>query len=347
MTGTPVASYRSLFILEPNGPIAMAPALGAFTSSIGRRLHPSLAIPELPQVGGDGGILVGSLGLLVPQRYGEPPHLLVERLVVLLGGRGAHEAARREHVAVLADLVERGGPTETGHVGVLAPALVAAPGVVRAGDLRDVLVGELAVRAIHQRAHLAGIDEEGLAAAITEAAVASVGGEEPEADRDLGRVEELARQRDHAVDQVRLDDRAADLALTRLVRRHRPIGEHEAGDPGRRQVADEVLNPGEVRIAGGRGAVDPALVVLEELAPPVTVVEGRIGQDPVGLEVRVAVVVERVAMSDLGIDAANREVHLRQAPSRVVGLLAVDADAVSYTHLRAHETRHELVCRLL
>ena len=26
---------------------------------------------------------------------------------------------------------------------------------------------------------------------------------------------------------------------------------------------------------------------------------------------------------------------------------AVEAEAVSYTHLRAHETRHDLVCRLL
>ena len=28
-------------------------------------------------------------------------------------------------------------------------------------------------------------------------------------------------------------------------------------------------------------------------------------------------------------------------------IIVLDADAVSYTHLRAHETRHDLVCRLL
>jgi len=141
---------------------------------------------------------------------------------------------------------------------------------------------------------------------------------------DLGRVEELAGQGDHAVDQVRLNDRLADLALARLVRRHRAVGEDETGDPGRCQVVDEVLDPGEVRVARRRHAVGPALVVLEQFAPPVAVVEGRIGQDPIGLEVRMAVVVEGVAVGDLGVDAADREVHLGQAPGGVVGLLAID-----------------------
>ena len=58
------------------------------------------------------------------------------------------------------------------------------------------------------------------------------------------------------------------------------------------------------------------------------VVERRIGEDEVGLEVRVQVVVEGVgvARSEVGLDAADGEVHLRQAPGGGVGLLAVDAD---------------------
>src|SRR5450756_715142 len=43
-------------------------------------------------------------------------------------------------------------------------------------------------------------------------------------------------------------------------------------------------------------------------------------------------------------DVAGREAVLLQQIV-VRGRLAVDA--VSYTHLRAHETRHDLVCRLL
>src|SRR5450756_2986997 len=43
---------------------------------------------------------------------------------------------------------------------------------------------------------------------------------------------------------------------------------------------------------------------------------------------------------DLGPPGSSR------VPSSVAGRLASTA-AVSYTHLRAHETRHDLVCRLL
>ena len=218
------------------------------------------------------------------------------------------------------------GLAEAGHVGVLARVLVAAPGVVGAGDLRDVLVGQLAVHAVDHRAQLAGVDEERLAAPVAEAAVLLVAREEPEADRDLRRVEELARQRHHAVHQVGLDDGLADLALARLVGRHRAVGEHEAGEPGGREVVDEVLHPGEVGVARGRHAVDPALVVLEQLAAPVAVVERRVGQHVVGLEVGVPVVVEGVAVGDLRVDAADGEVHLGQPPGGVVGLLAVDGD---------------------
>ena len=67
----------------------------------------------------------------------------------------------------------------------------------------------------------------------------------------------------------------------------------------------DTLGGREVGVACGRHAVGPALVVLEQLAAPVAVVEGRVGQHVVGLEVRVLVVVEGVAVGDLGVDAAG------------------------------------------
>ena len=124
-----------------------------------------------------------------------------ERLTVTFDSLSPHVAAGREHVAVLADVVELRGLAEAGHVGVLARVLVAAPSVIGAGDLRDVLVGQLAVHAIHHRAHLARVDEERLAAPVAEAAVLLVAREEPQTDGNLRRVEELARQRHHAVNQ--------------------------------------------------------------------------------------------------------------------------------------------------
>jgi hypothetical protein len=93
-------------------------------------------------------------------------------------------------------------------------------------------------------------------------AVVLVFGEEPQADGDLRAVEELAGQRDHAVDEVGLDDGAADLALAGLVGGHAAVGEHEAGHAGGREVVDEVLHPGEVGVALGRHAELPAHVVV-------------------------------------------------------------------------------------
>ena len=98
-----------------------------------------------------------------------------------------------------------------------------------------------------------------------------------------------------------------------------------------------MLDPGEVGVAGRRHAVDPAPVVLQEPSPPVGVVERRVGEDVVGLEVGVAVVVERVAVGDLGVDPADGEVHLGQAPGRVVRLLAVDADVADAPGVRLDE----------
>jgi hypothetical protein len=49
-----------------------------------------------------------------------------------------------------------------------------------------------------------------------------------------------------------------------------------------------------------------------------------VGQHVIGLEVGVAIVVEGVAMGDLCVDPADREVHLGEPPSGVIGLLAPD-----------------------
>src|SRR5262245_62065929 len=126
----------------------------------------SPAIPELLQVDGNRGIEPRGLGLLFAQRRGESLHLLLERLAVGLLHLRADIAAGREDVAVLAHLLLRRTLAEAGHVGVRARLLLATPGVVRGGDAGDVLVGQLAMRAVHHAAELAGIDEEHVAAAV-------------------------------------------------------------------------------------------------------------------------------------------------------------------------------------
>src|SRR3989442_1264226 len=131
----------------------------------------SLTIPKLLKVGGDGGVQLRTFCLLLPQGRSQALHPLREGFVVLLRGFGAHVAAGRKHVAVLADVIERRRHAEPRHVGVRARLLVAAPGVVGARDLGDVLVGEFAVHTVYHRSKLTGIDEERCAAPVVEAAV--------------------------------------------------------------------------------------------------------------------------------------------------------------------------------
>ena len=105
-----------------------------------------------------------------------------------------------------------------------------------------------------------------------------------------------------------------------------PLASTKPGLPVGRDVVDEVLHPREVSVVGGWRAVRPAPVLSQQVATPVAGVEGRVRQHVVGAQVRVLVVVERVAMRDLRINAADGEVHLGEPPRRVVRLLAVDAD---------------------
>ena len=134
--------------------------------------------------------------------------------------------------------------------------------------------------------------------------------QKPQASRNLGRVEELSGQGDHAVHQTSFDQILPNLALARLGGRHRAVGEHESGRAPRRQMVDHVLHPGEVGVTLGRDAVLPALVVGKTIAAPVGDIERRIGEDEVCPEVGVTVIVEAIAMGDPAFDAADGQIHL-------------------------------------
>lgn len=252
------------------------------------------------------------------------------------------------------DIFECGGFAEAGPVFVGAVFGFAAPGVVGAGDFGDFIGGELPVGAVDEGAHVAGIDKEGFAPAVSIAAfvVGCFGaGEEPEAGGYRGGVEELAGQGEHAVHQVGLDQPAADFSFAGGVAGHGPVGQDEAGDALGAQVVDEVLYPGVVGVAavyvqGGavflfahsarRGRAEgPARIVLDFGETPVFGVEGRIGEDEIGFEIFMAVVEEGIGPGDVGVDAANGEVHLGQAEGGVVGFLAVDGDIRLYALWRA------------
>src|ERR1035437_4615081 len=146
------------------------------TSPMASSRH-SLPIPELPQVGVDQLVEAGRFGLLLAEGGGPAGHLVVQRVGVLFRRFRADVSAGSEDVAVASDLVEPGGLSEAGDVRVFGRVGIAAPGVVGAGDLGDVGVGQFAVSSIGHRAELSGVDEERLAASVAEAAVALVAGE--------------------------------------------------------------------------------------------------------------------------------------------------------------------------
>lgn len=68
----------------------------------------------------------------------------------------------------------------------------------------------------------------------------------------------------------------------------------DASDSVRYCQGSSKLNPGVVGVDRGRRAVAPAHVTLQQLGRPVRDVERWIGEDVVGLEVRVQVAQERV-----------------------------------------------------
>jgi len=144
---------------------------------------------------------------------GEAAHFGFEGFGVLIGfGGHAHIASRGEHIALGRDLRGGDGFAEAGEVLIWIPARVGmtgigvtSPGVVAGGDPDHFLVGELAVDPVSHHAQRAGVDEEGVAAAVAQLAVGLVAGEEPQAGRDAGGIEELIRQGHNAIHQVRFD----------------------------------------------------------------------------------------------------------------------------------------------
>src|SRR5437588_9385255 len=100
---------------------------------------------------------------------------------------------------------------------------------------------------------------------------------------------------------------------------------------------DEVLHPGEVGVAPRRKAELPARVVV--FSEPVGVVEGRIGENEVGAEIGMEIAPEGVGLlfAEIGLDAADGEVHHGEAACGGVALLTVDGDVAELAAVRFDE----------
>ena len=92
-------------------------------------------------------------------------------------------------------------------------------------------------------------------------------------------------------------------------------------------MMDDVLHPREVGVADRRLSKLPAFVVAQAVTAPVGNIERRIGEDEIGFQIWMAIVVKSIAVGDL-------------APSEHADDGTLDPDLVAA--LRAFQTRHGL-----
>src|SRR5450756_2931680 len=117
-------------------------------------------------------------------------------------------------------------------------------------------------------------------------------------------------------------------------------------------VPGQTVTGGDVaRYYGGKGGNQATAAA--RLGSTVAFV-GAVGADDMGSEARSALAAEGIDIAGVVVTDRPTGVALIVVDPRAENLIVVAPGAngevhapVSYTHLRAHETRHDLVCRLL
>ena len=209
--------------------------------------------------------------------------------------------------------------------------------MVGAGNQGNIVIGQFLVAAVDHRAQFAGIDKQDFIRAVAKLMVGLVARQKPQAGGNHGVVKQLRGQGHHAVHQPGFDHVLANLAFAAGVAVHAAVGQHNPGGAVGAEFMDEVLQPGIVGIAHRRHAVFPAGIVAQLLAAPIADVEGRIGKDKIRFQVGVAVIQEGVAQFQFGVNAANGQVHARQAQGGGVGFLPENRKVFDVALMVEHE----------
>src|SRR5215469_6184702 len=102
---------------------------------------------------------------------------------------------------------------------------------------------------------------------------------------------------------------------------------------------NDMFDPGKVGVAYRGRSILPAHVVTQTVTTPIAHVERWIGEDEVGFEVFVQVILEGVCVvwSQVGLNASNSKIHFRQAPGRRVGLLSKNREVAEAASVRLDE----------
>lgn len=175
------------------------------------------------------------------------------------------------------------------------------------GNVVNIFGKELFLSAIDHGAYLPGIDKKGLPFPVPVAALV-VGllapGEKPKANRGLRGEKELTG--------------------------HGPVGQNKTRHTVFQGLGDHVGNPGIVGITGGRNLIAVPAGINGQFvgSPPGLHIEGRIGHDVIGLQIRVLILEEGVGRDVSQIDrkTANRLGHLGQLVGDGRVFLPVDRD---------------------
>ena len=95
-------------------------------------------------------------------------------------------------------------------------------------------------------------------------------------------------------------------------------------------MPDHVLQPREVCVTSRRRTILPTDIINEFIRAPAGEIEWRICHNKVCLELRVAIVKERVRikLAEVGFNTANGKIHLRHLPCGRVGVLTKDGNLV-------------------
>ena len=115
------------------------------------------------------------------------------------------------------------------------------------------------------------------------------------------------------------------------------------------EFVSKVLKPGIIGITRRRYAVFPAAVVAQVFAAPIAYIKRRIGQDKIKFNIFVFkfVIQKGIAQLQLGINAADGEVHSGQAQGRGVRFLPVNRNILDITLMIERQIfRSARTCRL-
>ncbi len=142
------------------------------------------------------------------------------------------------------------------------------------------------------------------------------------------RVEDAGGQAQDGVQVALVHQVAADVAADVALEQH-VVGQHHGGAATGLEATVDVLQEGELFVAGGVGKVIAAGQAAAFLGA-----ERWVGQDQGGLGQRLAFRAERVAVADAAVDAVQHQVHHRQAVGVLHMFHAIEGAVVVFLLLR-------------